>query len=466
MKDKIKILFIKPYADTIIYTKDIPLGILYLSSYLKIHQKDKVKIRFLNLQIEKSRSELLDLELSSFKPDIVGISLLAFEESFLSECVPLIKKYTPGAKIIIGGPYATTNYEDALKSYPIDYVVIGEGERVLHNIVKCCLSGDDIRELKGVAYRDGESVQVNEREPYIEDLDSIPFPDHDLITIDNYWGYHLQMNLILADKRYVPIISSRACPYGCVYCHNIFGKKLRKRSPENFVDEISMLYHEYGAREFHIVDDIFNIDRERMHRILNLIIESNMKIKIAFPNAMRGDLLNEEDIRLLKRAGAYMITLAVETGSERMQKVIKKNLDIKKVLENISIASRLGLLTKAYFMLGFPGETVEELEKTVSVAVRSDLDMAAFFVVTPFKGTELYRMAEQVYPNIGKDGFGSYYEKSFYESATGYNIRKLQKRAYMKFYSARRLVTLFLKSPLKSYFLFRFAAAVRNTLRI
>jgi radical SAM superfamily enzyme YgiQ (UPF0313 family) len=383
---------------------------------------------------------------------------LALEKKFLLQYLGVLKKYAPGAKIIIGGPYATIHYEDALLNNPIDCAVIGEGENVILQLITRFIENKDIRDIKGIAYRNGESIVINQREEYIESLDSIPFPDYRLIDIKQYWGYHQQMNIILAEKKYAPIITSRACPYQCIYCHNMFGKRVRKRSPENVVNEIKMLYHDYDVKEFHIIDDVFNVDRSRMREILNALIASEMKIKIAFPNGLRGDILEKEDLFLLKRAGAYSITLAIETASERMQRLIKKNLNIKKVFDIIDYANEIGIITRGFFMLGFPGESVEEMHKTVAAALHSKLDFASFSSVVPFKGTELYDLAKETYKdkNIKIDDFVSYNEKSLYEEATGYKVSELQKRAYLRFYSPKRVISLFFKIPRKTYLLFQF----------
>ncbi len=333
--------------------------------------------------------------------------------------------------------------------------------------MKCYLQGNDIKNVKGIAYFNGESVVSNEREKFIKDLDSIPLPDYSLVNISDYWGYHSQMNTLLAEKTYAPIMSSRACPYKCIYCHSIFGKIFRKRSPENFIAEMKMLYYEYGVREFHIIDDVFNIDRKRMTIILNMIIDSGMKIRIAFPNALRGDRLTRESILLLKKAGAYMLTFAFETASQRIQKLIRKNLDIEKVVSNVEYASEIGLLTKGYFMLGFPGETVDEIKETVNLAIRSKLDMANFFVVVPFEKTGLSDLAKSMYDDYRKNTYVDYHsDKSFYEEVTGYDITKLQKKAYFRFYNIKRLLILFFKIPRKIYYFYRFFASMSDLIKI
>jgi radical SAM superfamily enzyme YgiQ (UPF0313 family) len=460
---RLKILLVKPYANVVNYSQDVPLGILYLSAYLKKYYGDKIDIRFVNMRLLKNKKAEFMQILMEMKPDVVGISTLSFESEFLKDYTRLVRATLPGTFVVIGGPYSTIAYEEALRTYDIDAAVVGEGENVLKNIVQAITDGADPGVLKGVATLRNGNVQFGGREAYIENLDDVPFPDYGILNIEDYWGYHPQMNFVLADLRYVPIISSRACPYGCAYCHNVFGKKLRVRSPDNFVDEVEMLYRKYGVREYHIVDDIFNIDRKRMHEILEMILARDLRIRIAFPNAIRGDLLEREDIDMLKRAGTYMMTFAIESGSDRIQNIIHKNLNIGKVINNIEYASGLGLLTKGYFMLGFPDETIDELKMTVDVAVSSKLDMAAFFVVTPFRGTELYDMAKQRYGER-VEGYSNYYEKSMYEVATGFNMKKFQKKAYMKFYSPRRVLNIYKKVPLKKYFLYRLLAGSLSTL--
>ncbi len=216
-------------------------------------------------------------------------------------------------------------------------------------------------------------------------------------------------------------------------------------------------YLKHKIREIHIVDDIFNIDRKRMHEILNKLIDSGMNIKIAFPNGLRGGILEVEDILLLKKAGAYMITLAVETASRRMQKIIKKNLNIGKVIKNIEYADKIGLLTKGYFMIGFPGETPEEIEETVSTAVNSRLHMVSFFNVVPSKCTGLFELASQSADYRIESCLMSYHAKnSYYRTATGYDLRKMQKSAYRRFNSVRRLIRLFIRVPRRFYLLYRY----------
>ncbi|MCK5580448.1 MAG: B12-binding domain-containing radical SAM protein [Candidatus Omnitrophica bacterium] len=470
MRNKIKLLFIKPHFDALNLLIEVPLGILCLSAYLKKHLGNQVDINFLDLRIEKNKKQVLIDKLTSYQPDIIGVSLMACDHNFFDKNIKTLKKYSPEAKIIAGGSYATYNYSEILTKNKIECAVIGEGEEVLLNLTKKYLKNECIHDIKGIAYQERTSVISTGREEYIEDLDSLPLPDYSILEIHRYWNNPFIMGDIRAEKKRTHVMSSRACPYKCIYCHDIFGKKLRKRSPENFFNEIKMLYNDYGIKEFNIVDDIFNVDRPRMHDILNLIIDSGLKIKIAFPNGIKADILTKEDIFLLKKAGTYIITFPIETSSKRLQKLIKKEMDLDKIIENIKYANKLGIITNGFIMIGFPTETVDEIKKTINFAINSGLNMASFFSVAPFKGTALFELANQQHKVDYKIHNDFFVEKPYYEAATGFKLTHIQKLAFLRFYSLKRILTLFLKSPSKFYFFLwlhhKFASFLRFLLKI
>ncbi|MDY6905800.1 MAG: radical SAM protein [Thermodesulfobacteriota bacterium] len=445
------ILFIKPHSSVYPQAIDVPLGIMYLSAFTKQQLGDAVQIDFIDLRLARNPKQALAQKLTTVTPDLIGISLLAFDNHFIPGYAGLLKQLAPRATIVIGGPQATYNDREILEqNREIDCAVRREGEQIFNDLVSALINNSPITAISGIAFIDEHGTFVrNDPAPFIADLDTLPFPDYDILDIRQYWKNHDEMNGVRAYKRYTHIISSRACPFQCTYCHNIFGKKVRFRSPAQFVAEMQWVYDTYGIREFQIVDDIFNIDRRRMHDILNRIIQSPMKVKIAFPNGVRSDLLAREDFPLLKKAGVYMMTFAIETASENMQRKIKKNLDLHKAFESINHASNAGMITKGFFMLGFPEETPDEIEQTVTAACNSRLDLAHFFTVTPFPGTELGKTAGQMYPELAGTTEFHYWPKApFYQQATGYNLARAQKKAYMRFYISR-VVKTFIKIPRK-----------------
>jgi len=232
-----------------------------------------------------------------------------------------------------------------------------------------------------------------------------------LIPIRKYKNFVRMSNTGRGD--FMALFTSRACPFKCIYCHSLFGKKFRKRSPENVLEEIRQLYHEYGIREFEVIDDIFNCDLKRAKRICDLIIASGMRIRLTFPNGIRGDHMDEEFILKLRRAGTIFMAFAVETATPRLQKMLKKNVRLDKIKRNITLARRAGILCQGFFMLGFPTETREELQATVDFAVDSDLHAAHLFVVNAYEGTKLAEIARDLGKRVHSDFEDTYMSSGF-----------------------------------------------------
>jgi len=452
-----KILFIKPGVNTPVPLLDIPLGILSLSAYIKKYAPFPIQTFCLDLRLNKN-PKVLKKTIDSIQPHLIGISLMDSESEFLYKNQSILEEYCHNISFVAGGPFATINYDQILKKTCISLVIVGEGEYSFFNLILNLINGEPLAKVPGLAWRsvNGEFF-FNGRAPYIENLDEIPIPDYDLIDLEKYQGYHPNMNGVLAENRYIQIMSSRACPFNCIFCHNIFGKRVRQRSVQHFIKEIKILYYQYNIREFHIIDDYFNFNPKRMHVILDEIVNEGLKIKIAFPNALRGDQLTKKDLILLKQAGTYMITFAIETGSKRIQNITKKRINIQKILQNISQAKKMGIITRGYFMLGFPGESRQELQKTIDLACKSDLSMVSFFSVIPFKNTGLYDWLLEEYPGIDSLPETSFWSKgTYYSKMTGIPLKKIKKRATLRFYSVNRLIWLIKNVPRRFYFVSRF----------
>ncbi len=459
-------MFIKPRVNTPVSVLDIPLGILSLSAYIKKYSSFPVQTHCLDLRLTQN-SKILTQKIDTIQPHLIGISLMDCESNFLNDYQTVLEKYHKTISLVAGGPYATGHYETIIRTTCISLVIVGEGERSFLGLVQRLVCGQSLNDLQGLAWRSKEGTAIfNGKAPYIENLDDIPIPDYDLIPLDKYQGYHPNMNGVLAEHRYIPVMSSRACPFRCIFCHNMFGKKVRPRSVDHFIKEIKLLRYQYNIREFHIIDDYFNFDRKRMHAILDQIIQDNVTIRIAFPNALRGDQLCYEDILRLKQAGTYMINFAVETGSKRLQKKTGKHLNLDVILQNIAIAKKMGIITRGYFMLGFPSETRSELQETIDLACNSDLSMVSFFTVIPFKGTPLYEWSCSAYPQMKASQEADFWSSGeLYSSATGLSLKRIKKLATIRFYSFQRLVRLMKNAPRKIYFFARFAHSAISILR-
>lgn len=436
-----------------------PMGFLYLSSSLK-KRFPGIETRILDLRLVDDPKESIAATVQTFQPVIVGFLGLTGDQPQLMILSGIVKSTSPNVHVCCGGPYPTHCPKDFQDMPHIDSIVRGEGEISLGNLVECLSLGHttDIPKSMGFSIRNSNGfLAVPDYSPVIQDLDQLPYPDWDLIDPDRYME-KIQINIIMAGKRAMPVFSSRGCPFRCMYCHNIFGKKVRLRSAESVVDEIEILVKKYGADEIQFYDDIFNVDRERVFKICDLIIQRKLKFRFCFPNAIRGDMADDEMIYKLKEAGAYMITFAIETASKRLQKLIRKNLDIDKTIQAIRAANRCGILTRAYFMIGFPTETEDELKKTIRLPSHLPLTTISFFSVIPFKGTALYDLAHKHSNHTGRrlleQPSHTYHTSSTYYSATtGISLGKYLFYCYFMFFTPWRLARYFIKLPRKALYM-------------
>ncbi len=414
-----------------------PLGFLHLISILRRDFPQMFEIELVEQALWDLAAEDVREKMHQFKPDLVLFSCMSVEANEMRELAAISKKDFPEVPVWIGGPHPTIFYDWELENGNVDAACIGEGEQTFKEMVQAWLQGNPLSKVPGLAIKqDGEIITTGERQP-IMDLDSLPLPAWDMVDFDKY-SRQITMTGFAHSPPWAIFFTSRACPYQCVYCHNIFGKRVRKRSIEHVMQELELLVNKCGVKEIHIVDDIFNLDLPRAKAICDEIVRRGLEIKIAFPNGLRGDRMDRELIQKLKAAGCYTITYAVETASPRLQKRIRKNVDLEKMREVIEWTDKEGLIAQAFFMLGFPGETVAEMRKTIDYALDSRLLKPWFFAVVVYPRTGLYDMAKEEYPDFdfsGYDFFNLRYwaEVPFYTRVTGVDLYKIQRDAYRAF---------------------------------
>lgn len=446
-----KVLFVKPPFPFSLSAP--PLGPLYLSSILKRDFGSDVDIRLLHMWPEKKSMNSFRKVMAEWKPEIVGITALTGDGDAVRDISGAAKEISPGVHVSCGGPYPTHCPEDFQKFTEVDSILRGEGEGAISGLLRC-VTGGSVSDIQGISIRNsnGELSDSGRCQP-VDDLDAIPFPDWSLLELKEY-DRRVSMNGMQAGRRVMPVFTSRGCPYRCAYCHDMFGKKVRFRSPENVIEEISRLVKDYGVDEIQFTDDIFNLNRERALEICRRIVSEKLKIHICFPNGVRGDRMDRELIRALKAAGAYHISYAIETASPRLQKLLEKNVDIPKTVEAIRDTAREGLLVKSFFMIGFPTETVDEIRSTVDLAIKLPLHTVVFFTVVPFPGTRLYDLARET--GQGGDSAVPQFDSSnynaaspYYTAATGFDLQRFKKLAYIRFFTPVRLVRFFIKIPRK-----------------
>lgn len=414
-----------------------PLGLMYMASYLRSRQSDH-EIEILDLRCHRRPFNLLRQRLQSLDPQIVAVSALTCEAESLHQIAAIVKNRNSSTVVVVGGPHISACTNDVTEDQNIDVLVVGEGEETFVELVQALKNGKGLSGIAGTAWRVNDTMEWGPLRAPIAELDSIPFPAWDLIDIDLYARFGRAGNI--KRGRFLPLFTSRGCPYQCYYCHNLFGKSFRSRSAGNVVEEIRQIVEKYGVTDIEVYDDIFNLDLDRAKAICQGLVELNLSLSLAFPNGVRADQLDHELVKLLAAAGTTNLAVAVETASQRLQKRIGKNLNLERVKQAISWADEAGIVTNGYFMLGFPGETSEEIRQTISYAETTDLFFASFFIVTPYPGTPLWdeTMSETCASSLD---FSNYNYLSGYfnlSEMSGDELRRLQKEAYRRFYSKKR----------------------------
>ncbi len=461
-KQKLPIMLIRTTRSASGYSLTQPLGIMYLASALRDHGYENIRLLDMRPDL-MSVGEAIE-EIVSFRPMFVGLSSLSYEAPVVAEIVKSIRDFNPDIHICLGGPFPTSMREDTFKIVSADSIVIGEGEKAIVSLMQgIANSNNSPRTMKmncvpGVLFRSGKDIAGTQESKYIQDLDNIPLPAWDMIDLTKYFGT-VNLNYFLKYPNYMSIITSRGCPYNCAYCHNVMGRTFRKRSVDSVLREVYLLANEYGIREFHIIDDSFNIDLERAKQILEGIANISTGLSLAFPNGIRADRVDEEFFVKAKRAGLYKTSIAIETVSARLQKKIKKYLNLEKVEDAIRICDQLDILSHGFFMLGFPTETEEEMRQTIEFAISSRLHSANFFIVTPYEGTEIYNMYRETHSEItNKAGRFDYnmFEANFdiYEIPRK-RIQSLAASATRRFYTVPWRLVKFIRLMPNKFDIFR-----------
>jgi len=429
-----KIILLTPNTRSA-YVRSIPLGLLYIAASLR--EAGFSDIRIIDSRIHDLTHKVIVRRIKDFAPDVVGISAMSLDSLEVHELAGLVKGINPQSKVVVGGAYATSSPECIIQDPHIDFVVMGEGERTACNLMDALENGKDVSGIDGLAFKHNGKPIMNPQKIFIENIDSLPFPAWNFINLEGYFNNknrHSE-NPTPASNRIAPLFTSRGCPFGCTYCHNIFGKKVRLRSVQNVIEEIELLIKKHDVGEIEIIDDIFNFDLTRAKQICDEIVKRGIKIKLSFPNGLRVDAMDEELIVKLKQAGTHLIFYAIESASARVQKRIRKNLDLDKVRRIIQYTAQQGIIVGGFFMLGFPEETKDEMLQTIRFARELPFLIADFFYVTPRPNTPLFEEMKSKYRELDELSIHQYHVFSFNASAVSdAELKKIRARAFREFY--------------------------------
>lgn len=456
------ILLIRPksvYADVV---AGIPIGLALLAA---VAEGKGHRVRILDIGLEEDAEAALRRTIVSEQYDIAGLSCMSVEFLGGLETARSIRQLSPSTHIIFGGQHPTIMPDLVMSADCLDSICLGEGEDVWSEFLDRMSSREDLAGVSGLWFRrDGEVVRNPKRQNYV-DVDAVPMPAYHLLEIERYFDIDF-VRFPTVDRHAIQIFTSRGCPYRCIYCHDLFGKKFRGRNPQLVWEEIKFLHDVYGIREFMVEDDIFNMDLERAKRICDLVIASGLKLGFQFGNGVRLERFDEELMKKLAQAGTHHMAIAVESASGRVQKLIRKNLKLDRTNEILDWARRYGIETLGFFMLGFPGETKAEIEQTIRFARKSHFDEALFSIATPYAGTELNEMVRAKGSYEGGKDIHDEWEgvpRIKTDQWDHKKLRSLQRKAYFLFFLTRlRFIHILAKMSSPKMFRRYWGAFARN----
>lgn len=381
------VLLIKPFSRTHLVAPPIGLG------YLATAIRSKCQATILDCVKGKIDDHLFEQYIKKHSFDVIGFQAYAFDVPQVQKGLRIIKKINPAIITIIGGPNPTCIPEDSMAYFKdADYGFKGEAEIGLPLLLDI-LSKKEFKNLSvvpGLIWRKNGSTIVNTiMRP--ENLDALGFPSWDLIKPQEYPRGGVQ-GAFVKNFPVAPIITTRGCPYLCTYCAGplIFGKKVRARTLDHIILEIDVLYYEFGIKEIQIVDDHFTFNVNFAKDFCRRVIDKKYKLTFYGVSGIRIDKIDEELAHLMREAGFYHIAVGIESGSDRVLRSIKKGLTVEKVRQQIQVIRRAGLEVIGFFIIGFPGETKEDIIKTINLACKLDLKRATFSCCQPLPGTEIY----------------------------------------------------------------------------
>ncbi|MFA6222842.1 MAG: radical SAM protein [Desulfomonilaceae bacterium] len=433
-----------------------PVGLGYLATALR-------KSGFDNVAILDSIKETLDFRtfterIKILAPQIVGFQVFSSDFSSVKTCSRIVKEVLPHSLVIIGGPHVSARGVESLRDFPdADYGFQGEAEIGLPFFARRILKSEDIpfEQIPGLIYRDGSELRATER-VFVEDLDSLGFPAWDLMPPESYPD--APQGAFYKKFPIAPIASSRGCPYTCAFCGSPvnMGNKLRFRSLESVFAEMELLYEQYGVREFHFIDDMFNASKKRVIEFCKTLSAKNWDVCYTFPNGLRLNTLDEESLVWMKKTGAYAFTVGIESGSQRILDAMNKKLTLELIREKVNLIDRVGIEPSGFFLIGFPGETKEDMEKTLQFAKSLPLKRAHFSNFLPLPGTS----ATQGLLDSGEIESTNWEDLAY--SSTPYSpkgitkdeLKSFQRRAFLEFHLRPKILCKMLRE-IRSYYHFK-----------
>ena len=414
-EDAAELRIMKPY---------VPLGILYISSYLKQHGFNVELYDSTFKSFEDQKKKLLDS-----KPEVIAVYCNLMTKLNVLPLMKFIRQELPKSKIILGGPEPPFYSEEFLDA-GADIVVEGEGEVTMKELCEeLSIEDYDLKKVKGIIFKNGTGLitKTPPREK-INNIDELPMPDRESVELNLYLNAWKKAHGYSS----VSVNTMRGCPYTCRWCsHSVYGTSYRRRSPEKTVEEISSIIKKYNSDMLWFVDDVFTISHKWLNKVNQLLKEQNIKIK--FECISRSDRLDEETLKTLKEMGCFRLWIGAESGSQKVLDLMDRRVDAAKTREIIKLTRNYGIEAGTFIMLGYPGENKRDIHETVKHLKDSMPDIFLTTVAYPIKGTPFFQEVEEnILTNLPWDkrtdrdlNFSGRYSQKYYRHANRYLVNEV-----------------------------------------
>jgi anaerobic magnesium-protoporphyrin IX monomethyl ester cyclase len=350
-----------------------PLGVTYVAAAFAAAGAE---VKILDYIVSRYTPEKLKAELDAFQPDAVGATSVTLNFYGAADIVRTAKRHNPDIVTMMGGPHVSFDAENTLTAYPeIDLIVRGEGEQTIAELTPHLKDRDAWAGIKGITFRQNGRLVATPQREFIDDLDTLPLPARHLLPLSRYQalGYPIS------------IITSRGCPYSCIFCQGrrMVGKKVRKRSAARIVDEIEQILS-YGINRINVADDLFASDKAKVMEVCGEIQKRGLSF--TWSAFARVNTVDRETLQIMKDTGCDSVSFGVESGNPEMLKRIRKNITLDQVRQAVRLCNEVGMLAHTSFVVGLPGESMETLEETKQFA-GSLGSLYGYHFLAPFPGT-------------------------------------------------------------------------------
>ncbi|MFC2007799.1 B12-binding domain-containing radical SAM protein [Chloroflexota bacterium] len=416
----------------------IPMGLCYVAAAL---EQAGHRVNLIDADAEGLSQDGIIQRIKEEPFDVVGVTATTPVYSSAKQIIESVKEYNKEILTILGGAHLTVLPAAVMEDCPVDIGVIREGEETVVALLNAVEKGLSLRDVKGIIYREGEIVITNEPRPWLENLDSLPFPARHLLKEKYIWS--------VPGEGLLPVttmLTQRGCPFDCVFCSAgiVSGRKVRYRSVNNVVDEIEQIVAQFGIRYFFLADDTLTLDKKHISELCTEIKKRDLKV--GWDGTTRANIISKELLSEMKSAGLKRISFGIESGSQRILNAVNKGTTLEELKQAYQWCNELGLETRGSVMVGNPFETKETIKQTSDFIRSLKCYQVYINIAMPYPGSELYEMAKNGVGGLKllTDDWREYrrYGNSVMEM-NGLTVKDLisaQRKMYLRFYLRPRII--------------------------